>query len=43
METGGYKGRSRELPQNELHRLISQRLGVPPDRIIREYALACGF
>lgn len=40
METGGYKGRSRELPQNELHRLISQRLGVPPDRIIREYGMS---
>ena len=40
METGGYKGRSRELPKEELHRLISQRLGIPPGYIIREYGMS---
>ena len=40
METGGYKGRSRELPKEDLHQLITQRLGVPPDQIIREYGMS---
>lgn len=39
METGGYKGRSRELPRAELHQLISQRLGVPDAAIICEYGM----
>lgn len=40
METGGYKGRSRELPKEELRQHISQRLGIPPDQIIREYGMS---
>jgi hypothetical protein len=40
METGGYKGRSRELPQPELHAWITRRLGVPPARILREYGMS---
>jgi hypothetical protein len=40
LETGGYKGRSRALPKNELHALISQRLGVPPARILCEYGMS---
>ena len=40
LETGGYKGRSRTLPKAELHRLISQRLGIPPDQIICEYGMS---
>ena len=40
METGGYKGRSRALPQVELHALITQRLGVPGVRILREYGMS---
>jgi hypothetical protein len=39
METGGYKGRSRELPREELHRLIVQTLGVQPDNIVCEYGM----
>jgi len=39
METGGYKGRSRELPKSELHALIAQKLGVRPDHIISEYGM----
>ena len=37
METGGYKNRSRILPQAELHALITDRLGVMPEKIICEY------
>ncbi len=37
METGGFKGRSREISQRELHRLIAERLGVT--MIINEYGM----
>jgi len=40
METGGYKGRSRALPKAELHSLITERLGVPPSRIVCEYGMS---
>ena len=40
LETGGYKGRSRELPRAELHRLIGYRLGVPPTHTICEYGMS---
>ena len=40
IETGGYKGRSREMPKEELHRLISERLGVARDRIFGEYGMS---
>jgi hypothetical protein len=40
METGGYKNRSRILPQAELHALITDRLGVPPEKIICEYGMS---
>lgn len=40
METGGYKGRSRELPKAELHALITPRLGVPPEFIVCEYGMS---
>jgi hypothetical protein len=39
METGGYKGRSRALPKAELHALITERLGVPPESIVCEYGM----
>lgn len=39
LETGGYKGRSRSLPQAELHALIGDRLGVPPRDIVCEYGM----
>jgi len=39
METGGYKGRSRALPQDELHALISNRLGLAPAAIVCEYGM----
>ena len=40
METGGYKGRSREVPKSELHGMLSKRLGVPPEEIICEYGMS---
>lgn len=40
METGGYKGRSRELPRAELRGRISAALGVAAGRIIGEYGMS---
>ncbi|MGO8837469.1 MAG: hypothetical protein ACLQAH_15495 [Limisphaerales bacterium] len=40
METGGYKNRSRSMPKTELHRLITDRFGVPPENIICEYGMS---
>ncbi len=40
METGGYKGRSRSLPKAELHALITEKLGIPPSRIVCEYGMS---
>lgn len=38
-ETGGYKGRTRELERPELRALVTERLGVPQERIVREYGM----
>jgi hypothetical protein len=40
METGGYKNRSRKIPKDELHSLISKFLGVPSEAIICEYGMS---
>src|SRR5436309_10509699 len=40
LETGGYKGRSRSLTQEDLHALISGRLGVRRDHIVCEYGMS---
>lgn len=40
METGGYKGRSRSLPKEELHQLICERFGISPANIICEYGMS---
>jgi len=40
METGGYKGRSREWEKMELRSAISRCLGVPEDRIVGEYGMS---
>lgn len=40
LETGGYKGRSREMPKKELHALISKHLGIPAENIICEYGMS---
>lgn len=39
METGGYKGRSREMARDELHGLLSRFLGLPATRILTEYGM----
>ena len=39
METGGYKGRTRQVPREELHAQISAKLDVPRSHIISEYGM----
>ena len=39
-ETGGYKGRSRTVPKEELHGMISRRLGIPEPFIVSEYGMS---
>ena len=39
METGGFKGRSRELTRVELHAGISSALGVPTAAIVNQYGM----
>lgn len=39
METGGFKGRSRAVPREELYAAIDSRLGIPSDRIVNEYGM----
>ncbi len=39
MDTGGYKGRTREVPKDELHRLYLRVLGVPASHVINEYGM----
>jgi hypothetical protein len=40
LETGGYKGRSRELPKSELHALLTKHLGIAPECIVTEYGMS---
>lgn len=39
IETGGYKGRSREVPREALHRGIARTLGVPSGHVQVEYSM----
>jgi hypothetical protein len=39
METGGFKGRSREVSREELHDSIEKRLGVSRARIVNQYGM----
>ena len=39
METGGFKGRSRTVPREELYAAIHSRLGIPSHRIVNEYGM----
>jgi hypothetical protein len=39
METGGFKGRSRELSRESLYEWIGDRLGVPPERCVNQYGM----
>ena len=38
-ETGGFKGRTRELSRPRLLDRVEDRLGVPPGRVVREYGM----
>ena len=40
METGGYKGRTRELPKADLYSCAAARLGLEPTHIVNEYGMA---
>jgi len=40
MDTGGFKGRSREVSKGELHQLYEQVLGIPPEWCVNEYGMA---
>jgi hypothetical protein len=39
METGGFKGRVRELSRDALYARIEQQLGVPPTRVVNQYGM----
>ncbi|MGH0037762.1 MAG: AMP-binding protein [Myxococcota bacterium] len=39
METGGFKGRAREVSRGDLLQLLSETLGVPPARIVNQYGM----
>ncbi len=39
MQTGGFKGRSREVTPDRLARMMSDRLGIPLDHIVGEYGM----
>jgi len=39
METGGFKGRSREMSKTELYEQFHRWLGIPPLRVVNEYGM----
>ena len=39
MQTGGFKGRTRELEPAEMRARIAERFGVPPQAIVSEYGM----
>ena len=39
IETGGYKGKSREVSREDLHEMISEAYGVPRESIVSEYGM----
>lgn len=39
METGGFKGRTREVSRDRLYAAIGERLGVPARRVVNEYGM----
>ena len=39
MDTGGYKGREREVPEDELRAMHQARLGVVPTHCVNEYGM----
>ena len=39
METGGFKGRAREISRDELYASIDARLGVPAESVVNQYGM----
>lgn len=39
METGGFKGRSRAVPRDELYGMLEDRMGVGPGWVVNEYGM----
>lgn len=39
LETGGYKGRTRELTKDDLYGRLERALGIPQDRMVCEYGM----
>jgi hypothetical protein len=39
METGGFKGRAREMPREALYLGIEHALGVAPERVVNQYGM----
>jgi acyl-CoA synthetase (AMP-forming)/AMP-acid ligase II len=39
METGGFKGRARERPREELYSELEAQLGLPPGRVVNQYGM----
>ncbi|MBW3571704.1 MAG: long-chain fatty acid--CoA ligase [Gemmatimonadetes bacterium] len=39
MDTGGFKGRSREVRREELYGAVEEMLGIPHDRCVNEYGM----
>jgi Acyl-protein synthetase, LuxE len=39
MQTGGFKGRSREVAPDVLRGLVAEAFGVPPDHVVSEYGM----
>ncbi|HPG24055.1 MAG TPA: hypothetical protein PLW10_00345 [Myxococcota bacterium] len=39
METGGFKGRSREVPREILRREIAERFGLAEERVVNQYGM----
>jgi Acyl-protein synthetase, LuxE len=39
METGGFKGRSREVSKKELYAMFEKFLDIPPARVVNEYGM----
>lgn len=39
MDTGGFKGRTREIPRAELYRLYGEHVGIPTGHVVNEYGM----
>ena len=39
MDTGGFKGRSREIPQDALYSLVAEHLGIPASHCVNMYGM----